>query len=419
MKTVDIILSGRINAIMGPVATLKRILKNRDYFADRGYQVNVFTFDSIDKGPFDDIYKVPTSRVKAPKLTRRMKISSHIRKLSMKSKLLTDIIVWKNNRKTQKLIDYYLSLHRNPDIVECHSHYDETMYLKKCKSPSAKTVVFLHSDGIPYKMELYNFPKLGSTCYFKKLKKQCDWMLSRVDLVAFIANIGQKNFLELYPNRTREDTVVIRNGIEDLDTEQLAVFNGIKNENRRQKFKYRLCSVGTISYRKGQRFIIEALHTLPIEMLKDIHVDFIGDGAERPILEDLVQKYKLEANITFCGGVPNVEVYKYLAQNNIYILMSKNEGLPISILEAMRIGLPIIATNVSGIPECIDEGHNGFLIEPDSRQLAGLLKKLPEYDWEQMGRNSRDKFEREFTFDRMKKEFCDMFDKLTNNQVKK
>ena len=93
--------------------------------------------------------------------------------------------------------------------------------------------------------------------------------------------------------------------------------------------------------------------------------------------------------------------------------MSKNEGLPISLLEAMRAGLPIIATKVSGIPECIDEGYNGFLLEPESRNLINLLMKLSEYNWEEMGRNSFEKYNREFTFNRMMKEFCDMFDRLT------
>ena len=400
---------------MGPVATLKRILKNREYFNSRGYQVYVFSFDSITKGPFDDIEKVPSSQMRVPKLTKRMKFSSYIRKFSMHSKLLTDLIVWKNNRKTEKLIDYYLSLQRTPDIVECHSHFDATVYLRRRKNTKPKTVVFLHSDGIPYKMEMYNFPKLGKSFYFKRLKGRCDWMLSQVDLVAFIAIIGQKNFLELYPNRSKDDTVVIRNGIEDLDPEQISVFNGIRANNQITKFKYRLCSVGTISYRKGQRFIIEALHSLQPEMLKDVHVDFVGDGAERPILEELVQKYELEDNITFYGGVPNVEVYKFLAKNNIYILMSKNEGLPISILEAMRVGLPIISTNVSGIPECIDEGYNGFLIEPDDKQLVKTLESLPDYDLEQMGQKSREKFLKEFTFNRMMREFCNMFDNLLKN----
>ena len=412
MKTVDIIRSGNINAIMGPVGTLKRILIYREYFESRGYQVNVFTFNSIGKGPFTNIANIPKAQMGAPKMTLRIRVASFFRKLAMNNKWLTVLIVKKNKKKTERLIDYYLSLNRNPDIVECHSHYEGYLYLKKRKNTNPRSVVFLHSDGIPLKMEQFNFPQLINTSYFQKLKSCCNWMVSQVDRIAFIANIGQTNFLELYPNRSKTDTVVIRNGIDSLDEQQLASTKEIRERAKNSEFKYRLCSVGTISFRKGHRFIIEALHSLPDKTLKDIHVDFIGEGGERPILEQLVRDYKLEKNVTFCGGIPNKEVFKYLAKNNIFILMSKNEGLPISILEAMRSGLPIIATNVSGIPECIDENYNGLLLEPDSKQLAEILKKLPQYNWEEMGRNSYEKFQREFTFDRMMKDFCDMFDNL-------
>lgn len=412
MKQVDIIMSSRINHIGGPMGTLKRILKNKDYFKSRGYHVSIFTFESIDFGPFEDIRQVPKSQLWPKKPTVRMKVSSYLRKYIMKSKILTVLSLRKNHKHTEKLINYYLSLNRMPDIVQLHSHYDGSYYCKMRKNDREKFVVFLHSNGIPYDQELCNYPLLQKTRYFKTIKRMLDSMIGKADYMGFIANRGQKNFLEHYPNRSKMDTIVVRNGIDDLDADQMAIFESIRKENK-SLFKYRLCTVGTISFRKGQRLIIETLHSLPKELLKDIHVDFIGEGSERLILENLVSEYGLVENISFSGGVPNTEVYKHLAKNNIYILMSKNEGLPISILEAMRVGLPIISTNVAGIPECIDEGYNGFLLEPDNEeQLADLLKKLPEYDWEKMGRNSKDKFQKEFTFERMKKEFCDMYDKL-------
>lgn len=416
MKQVDIIISSGINHIGGPLGTLKRILSKKDYFESRGYKVSVFTFESVLRGPYEDISMVPTAHMKSSKVTLRMKVSSFFRKKALKSKLLTDIIIWKKYKKTKELIKYYVVLNRKPDIVELHSHYDGSHYFMYRKDTAPKTAVFLHSNGIPYDQELSTFPLLPKTLYYKKLKSQLDSMIRQTDLLAFIANIGQKNFLERYPNRSKEDTIVIRNGIDDIGNDQLAIYKSIKAESSNSPFKYRLCTVGTVSYRKGQRLIIETLHTLPQEVLQDIHVDFVGEGPERPILEELVAEYKLGEHVKFCGSVPNVEVYKYLAQNNIYILMSSNEGLPISILEAMRVGLPVIGTNVAGIPECIENSYNGFLLEPDERQLSNLLKKLPEYDWETMGRNSRVKFEREFTFERMMREFCDMYDDLTKTK---
>ncbi len=412
MKQVDIIISSGINHIGGPLGTLKRILSKKDYFESRGYKVSVFTFDSVQRGSYDDISMVPAARSQSSKVTWRLKVSSLIRKMALKSKLLTDIIIWKKYKKTKELIKYYVALDRNPDIVELHSHYDGSHYYMYRKDTAPKTAVFLHSNGIPYDQELSTFPLLTKTLYFKKLKSQLDSMIRQADLLVFIANIGQKNFLERYPNRSKYDTVVIRNGIDDIGAEQMAAYKSIKAESTKSTFKYRLVTVGTVSYRKGQRLIIETLHSMPQDVLKDIHVDFVGEGPERPILEELVAEYKLGEHVKFCGSVPNVEVYKYLAQNNIYILMSSNEGLPISILEAMRVGMPVIGTNIAGIPECIENGYNGFLLEPDEKQLADLLKKLPEYDWEEMGVNSRAKFEREFTFERMMREFCDMYDKL-------
>lgn len=413
MKSVDIIISSSINWIGGPVGTLKRILNNKEYFEFRGYHISIFTFESVVSGPFEDISMVPVPHLRTPKVTMRMKVSSLLRKIAMHNKLLTDLIIWKKYKKTKELIKYYVSLQRNPEIVECHSHYDGSHYLKYRKNDKPKCVVFLHSNGIPYDQEFSTFPLLPKTLYFKKLKAQCDYMLKHVNLLSFIANKGLKNFQEHYPNHS--NTIVIRNGIDDLNAQQVANIEIIRKENESENYKYRLCCVGTISYRKGQRFIIETMHALPPEALKDIHIDFIGEGPERPILEEMINKYKLNEHVCFCGAIPNAEVYKYLAKSNIYILMSQNEGLPISILEAMRVGLPIISTNVAGIPECVDEGYNGILLEPDDHRLTNMLKNLADYNWNQMGKNSREKFEKEFTFDRMKKEFCDMFDLLTNN----
>ena len=175
---------------------------------------------------------------------------------------------------------------------------------------------------------------------------------------------------------------------------------------------YRLCCTGSINARKGQRLIIEALKNIPKDILKEIHIDFIGDGSDRIPLEMMVKDNELEKHVSFLGLIPNNEVYKYLANNNIFILMSKNEGLPISIIEAMRESMAIISTEVSGIPELVKTGYNGILLNPNTEELIDLLKRLNNYDWIQMGLNSRRRFEKEFTFDRMSLEFCKMYDEV-------
>jgi glycosyltransferase involved in cell wall biosynthesis len=110
--------------------------------------------------------------------------------------------------------------------------------------------------------------------------------------------------------------------------------------------------------------------------------------------------------------VPNEQVHAKLSNANIYILMSNNEGLPISIIEGMRAGLAVISTSVAGIPEMVKPGYNGVLVEPTVTSLLEVLKNIVQYDWEAMGANSRKRFESEFSFDKMKKAYCDMLDSI-------
>ena len=410
LKTVDIIRPGSINAIIGPVGTLKRMLKNQDYFHSRGYDVTVFTNESITIGP---IKNPPMAKLQVRpsslKSRLRRKIGSLLRMRAKKSILLSKWFLGKDFERTEKLVDYYISLERTPDIIEFHSDLECFLYLKKRRENKAKTVMFLHSDGIPFKMTLQYYPKLEGSAYLKQMREDFAWTVEHTDRIVFIAKTGRTNFLQLYPQRSLADTSVIINGIDDLTDSQIKEVDIIKTENANSTFKYRLCCTGTINTRKGHRIIIEALHRLPSALLEQVHVDFMGDGGERPVLESLVKDYGLNNHVMFYGLIPNIDVYKYLAKNNIYILMSKNEGLPISIIEAMRAGLPIISTNVSGIPELINPEFNGFLLNPDVEELTSLLNDLPKYDWKAMGENSRKRFEKEFTFERMEREFCDMF----------
>ena len=270
--------------------------------------------------------------------------------------------------------------------------------------------MFLHSDGIPFAMYLVYFPCLKNSRFYKDVWKKIEWTTENVDKIVFIAKKGQENFLKLFPNVDPAKTSFFLNGIDDLTDEQKEEVEVIRNKN--YDFKYRLCCTGTINTRKGHRFIIEALHQLSKEKLSEIHVDFLGDGPEREMLKALVAEYGLQNHISFLGAIPNVDVYKYLATENIYILMSMNEGLPISIIEAMRAGLPVISTKVAGIPEIVKDGYNGLLLNPSSEDLIGVLLEMNKYDWKSMGQKSRERFQNELTFERMKKDFCDLFDSL-------
>lgn len=410
MKNVDIIRPSSINAIIGPVGTLKRILKNEDYFEKRGFRPTVFADESVFLQRPVELSDVKKTSNKTKRITFKRRLYN---RLSLWGKNIYPLACWLMNNKykaTKRLTDFYINQNRTPDIVEFHSDMECYQYLKGRKEHTAKTVMFLHSDGIPFAMYLVYFPCLKNSRFYKKVWKEIEWTMEHVDKIVFIAQKGQDNFLKTFPNIDPSKTTVMLNGIDDLTEGQKLEVAEIRD--RDYSFKYRFCCTGTINTRKGHRFIIEAMHRLEPSKQSEIHFDFLGEGPERESLEALVKSYGLGHNIRFLGSIPNVEVYKHLAEQNIYILMSMNEGLPISIIEAMRAGLPVISTRVAGIPEIVKDGYNGLLLNPSTEDLVPVLEHLDKYDWKDMGTKSRERFQNELTFERMMRDFCDMFDSL-------
>lgn len=401
---VDVIRPRSLRAIIGPSGTLRRIIENRPFFINRGYNIEIFTHDNIYYGT----NLPPVNKIQKNKKTIIHSAKTKLRSLAKRSYLLGIFYITIDYYKVKKLVDYYFTLNRNPDIVAFHSTFECYQFLKR-NTNKCKTVCFFHSDGVPFKMQLYWFPKLKNTRFFKKLYKMEEYVAEHADRLIFITNVGQTNFLKYYPNIEKDKTSVILNGIDDLSKEQIDEIDEVAAWT---DAKYHICCVGTITPRKGQRIIIEALGNMDKELRTDVHVTFIGEGPERMALEDYAKRNSFFDNITFMGAIDNREVYKYLYRANIFILMSNNEGLPISIIEAMRQGLPIISTNVAGIPELVAEGKNGLLIEPKTEQLSKIFNNLHKYDWKSMGTYSRERFEKEFTFDRMKTEYCDVLDSL-------
>ena len=101
----------------------------------------------------------------------------------------------------------------------------------------------------------------------------------------------------------------------------------------------------------------------------------IGDGPEKENLEKLIKKQNLESKIFLIGFIS--DAYQYLKAFDLFVLPSVKEGQPWTILEAMAAGVPIVATNIAGIPEMIENEKSGLLVEPaDPDALAGAIEKM-------------------------------------------
>lgn len=258
------------------------------------------------------------------------------------------------------------------------------------KKYSARVVLVVHENGLTHDTTLTDYPSLKKPYFYKKLLKISEYVFENVDKLGFVSETSMKTFIENNPDYPKEKLFFNLNGIPSTaNSYKSDINNNILN----------ICCVGTVNERKGQRDIVEAVILLSEEEKEKIHIDIVGDGEIKQELEQICKENNLSKYISFLGRRSDIE--NILSQNNIFLLPSKMEGLPISILEAMRQGLPIISSKVGGIPEMVENGKTGLLIEPNRDDLIKIFKNISRYDWKKMGEESKKLFENKFSLKSM------------------
>jgi glycosyltransferase involved in cell wall biosynthesis len=119
--------------------------------------------------------------------------------------------------------------------------------------------------------------------------------------------------------------------------------------------------------------IIEALQSLP----SDVNLLVAGDGDMQAEWQALAERLGLAQRVRFLGNVPHAQIPLYIRAADVFVLNSEYEGLSHTLLEVMNLGTPIVASDVCGNPEVIENGRNGLLCDPrDSRTVADSVAKL-------------------------------------------
>ena len=186
------------------------------------------------------------------------------------------------------------------------------------------------------------------------------------------------------------------------------VLNGIplvdSTKSETKKFDFIICA--SFDENKNQKLLIEAFRIMP--NYKNYKLVCLGDGPLLNEVKNLSEKYGLSKNVFFLGAVSNVG--DYLSQSKVFVLSSKNEGIPVSILEAMNYGLPIIAPNIGGIPDFISS-KNGILFDVDDKDALSnamysivannqLLSDLSFYNKE---------YSKKFSIDKTAEDYLNIF----------
>ncbi len=197
------------------------------------------------------------------------------------------------------------------------------------------------------------------------------FLYQKINKIICVSNSLQKRFILLRINPTK--LKVIPNGVD------ISIFNPnisskfldkyIINKKNVKKIVY----VGRLDPQKGVEFLIRSIPHI-IKENNNVHLFILGNGNLELKLKNLVRKLKIQLYVTFISMIPLEKMAELYASADIFCLPSLHEGFPLSIAEALSMGLIIVASATEGIPDAIIEDKNGFLVTPGN--IKSLVEKL-------------------------------------------
>lgn len=193
--------------------------------------------------------------------------------------------------------------------------------------------------------------------------------------------------------------------------------NGVRLERFDQPpapVRGRLLLVTRFAAQKRTDIVLEALRLLA-PRFPEVELDIVGDGPDRERLERLALDLGLSTRVRFLGARDDVP--ELLAHSHCALLASRYEGAPLAVLEAMAAAVPVVATAVGGVPEMVDDGRTGILVEPDSAAAfaAGVERLLiaPEKA-RALGETARQRARERFSLERMIRELLALYNEVAS-----
>lgn len=177
--------------------------------------------------------------------------------------------------------------------------------------------------------------------------------------------------------------------------------------------------LGKIMQPKGIYDLLEVIVRLKASYCDDFEL-WIGGNGETEKLESLIQQYHIKNQVRFLGWVDEERKEAVLQQAHVYVLPSYKEAMPLSILEAMAYGMPVIASDAGGIPEVVEHGHSGYLIRSGDTEalydaMAGFLRDKTSVI--SMGHRSRIIVEEKFSVAAGLNKLQDIYEHLLNSKT--
>lgn len=277
--------------------------------------------------------------------------------------------------KTRKIVAQWA-----PDII--HSHrYKENILALLARGLNRRIRLIATQHGLP---EHYGTRVSLSARFMARMHQS---MLARFFSTVIAVSTDVRSFLLKRCGLPKERVEIIHNGIELPDVSAGRDGNG-------QCFV--VGSSGRLVKVKDYQLFCEILHYLPART--KVRFELAGEGPQRPLLETLVRRYDMEEDFVLRGHQEDMD--SFYQGLDLYVNTSIHEGIPMTVLEALARGLPVIAPAVGGLTEIINDGVEGFLIpdrEPQSFAAKCLLLMENEALREEMSQAARKRAQSAFS----------------------
>ena len=243
---------------------------------------------------------------------------------------------------------------------------------------------------------VHNIAKMENTGIARKLN-YFFYKFAHVTPVA-LSGIVQKTVIEEYHLNPTKVPVVL-NGI-NLSKCRIKEEYSIKKN-------FTILHIGRFSEQKNHVGLISAYKTIH-EKYPNTILELVGDGEKKSECEKLVQGLGLKSSVRFCGHQNNV--FDLLQQADLFVLPSNYEGIPMTLIEAMGTGLPIVATAVGGIPDMLEDGKDALIVQNKKDELIKAISKMIDEKKlrEKLGHNAVQRA-KDFSSDVMAKQYLNLY----------
>ena len=290
---------------------------------------------------------------------------------------------------------------KRDDIKHIHAHF----------ALDACTVCMLISM---YTRIPYSFTVHAHDIFIPQLSEFIEEKFKQAKFSVSISEYNKNFVLNNYPAVNSHSIKVIHCGL------YVSHFHRKKKD---EKETFNILSIGRLVEHKGFKYLIEACWLLRKETKLNFVCKIVGGGHDRLILDKLIRRLHLDKTVHLLGALDQADIKRELTKADLFVLpcvvetSGMKDGIPVVLMEAMAMGIPVVSTSVSGIPELIQDGA-GLLVEPrNATELAKAIKKicsLPVEERRVMARRGAAVVEKEFN---LRKEAQKLAELIKNRSI--